>query len=240
MATSGGALPDGSACSTVLVVEDDDGNRLLLRRVLEESGHRVIGASDGPSALQAAVCHDIDVVVLDLGLPGMDGLGVLAALRKAGTIPVLVLTGRSEEHDRVEGLDAGADDYMCKPYSIAELAARVRALLRRGLPHSNVCRIEMGSLSLDLDAHTASAGGEPVELTPKEFALLRFLVEHSPSSFTRDDLLQHVWGSLAEWQDPATVTEHIRRIRGKLAGVGFTDRVIETVRGVGYRARAIP
>ncbi len=224
--------------ATILIIEDDDGNRLLVQRVLEECGYRVVGAEDGPSALLAASRHTFDAIVLDLGLPGMDGLSVLAGLRRASEVPILVLTGRSDEHDRVLGLDSGADDYMVKPYSIAELTARVRALLRRVQPQPQHDTLDFGILSLDLAAHRAKVGSTPVELTPKEFALLRFLVEQSPFAFGRDEILQHVWGSLAEWQDPATVTEHIRRLRSKLLAAGCVDAVIETVRGVGYRALA--
>ena len=226
--------------ATILIVEDDDGNRLLLQRVLEETGYAVISADDGPTALLAAAQHAIDAVVLDLGLPGMDGLNVLAALRRSGTVPILVLTGRSDARDRVVGLDAGADDYMVKPYSIAELAARVRALLRRGNPSPPCDHVDLGALSLDLEAHCATVSAHPIEFTPKEFALLRFLVEHTPATFSRNDLLQHVWGSLADWQDPATVTEHVRRIRLKLDAARYVDATIETVRGVGYRVKAKP
>jgi DNA-binding response OmpR family regulator len=221
--------------STVLVVEDDDGNRLLVRRVLEEAGHMVVEASDGPTALGALVSHTPDVVVLDLGLPGLDGLAVLTEIRRASTIPVLLLTARSGESERVEGLDAGADDYMVKPYSVAELSARVRALLRRSMPEPNVQYLNVGEVELDLAANTASVEGKPVDLTPKEFGLLRFLAMQSPETFSREALLHHVWGSTSDWQDPATVTEHIRRVRTKLSAAGATSDVIVTVRGFGYR-----
>jgi DNA-binding response OmpR family regulator len=223
------------ASSTILVVEDDDGNRLLVRRVLEEQGHMVVEATDGPTALGALVSQAPDVIVLDLGLPGLDGISVLSEIRRASTVPVLLLTGRSAENDRVEGLDAGADDYMSKPYSVAELAARVRALLRRSMPEPPVQHVQVGDVDLDLAANTASVEGKAVDLTPKEFGLLRFLALQSPETFSREALLHHVWGSTSDWQDPATVTEHIRRVRTKLAAAGASTDVIVTVRGFGYR-----
>ena len=136
--------------AVVLVVEDDDGNRLLVRRVLEEDGHTVLESSDGPGALQMLHRAPVDVVVLDLGLPGLDGLQVLAEIRRAGRVPVLLLTARREETERVLGLDAGADDYMVKPYSVKELSARVRALLRRAQDAQPVERVEIGPVTLDL------------------------------------------------------------------------------------------
>ncbi len=224
--------------TTILVVEDDDGNRLLVRRVLEEDGHTVVEATDGPSALGAIGTNNPDAVVLDLGLPGLDGLVVLAEIRRASSVPVLLLTARSDERERVHGLDAGADDYMVKPYSVAELSARVRALLRRSSPEPAVQHLQIGTVLLDLAANTASVDTTLVELTPKEFGLLRFLAVHSPETFSREALLHHVWGSTSQWQDPATVTEHIRRVRTKLAGAGAPTEVIATVRGFGYRIAA--
>ncbi len=226
-------MDNGTA--TVLVVEDDDGNRLLVRRVLEETGYTVVEASDGPTALGALVTHAPDVVVLDLGLPGLDGLSVLSEIRRASSVPVLLLTARSGESERVLGLDAGADDYMVKPYSVNELSARVRALLRRSQPEPAVQYLQVGDVRLDLAANLASVDGLPVELTPKEFGLLRFLAMQAPETFSREALLHHVWGSTSDWQDPATVTEHIRRVRTKLAAAGATADVIVTVRGFGYR-----
>lgn len=222
--------------AAVLVVEDDDGNRLLVRRVLEEDGHSVIEATDGPSALRAMRIDPVDVVVLDLGLPGLDGLQVLSEIRRASTVPVLLLTARTAETERVLGLDAGADDYMVKPYSLMELTARVRALLRRAQDLPPVEHLEMCGVTLDFASQRAFVDGVDVELTPKEFALLEFLAVQSPRVFTREVLLHHVWGSTSEWQDVATVTEHIRRIRSKLVAAGCTTDLIRTVRGFGYLA----
>ena len=152
------------APAVVLVVEDDDGNRLLVRRVLEEDGHTVLEASDGPGALQTLNGSPVDVVVLDLGLPGIDGLQVLSEIRRASGVPVLLLTARKEETERVLGLDAGADDYMVKPYSVMELSARVRALLRRAQDARPVERVELGPVTLDLAVNRAEVGGAPVAL----------------------------------------------------------------------------
>ncbi len=223
-----------SGAAVVLVVEDDDGNRLLVRRVLEEDGHTVLESSDGPGALQALHREPVDVVVLDLGLPGIDGLQVLSEIRRASGVPVLLLTARREETERVNGLDAGADDYMVKPYSVKELSARVRALLRRAQDARPVERVEVGPVTLDLAVKGAQVDGTPIALTPKEYALLEFLVVQSPRTFSREALLHHVWGSMSDWQDDATVTEHVRRLRAKLGAAGCPPDFIRTVRGFGY------
>ena len=160
---------------------------------------------------------------------------MLGEIRRASSLPVLLLTARSGESERVEGLDAGADDYMVKPYSVNELSAHVRALLRRSQPEPARQHLHVGDVELDLAANTASIAGTLVDLTPKEFGLLRFLAMQSPETFSREALLHHVWGSTSDWQDPATVTEHIRRVRTKLTAAGATTDVIVTVRGFGYR-----
>jgi two-component system phosphate regulon response regulator PhoB len=222
----------------VLVVEDDAGNRLLLRRILEDSGYEVAEASDGPTALQT-ISHDpVGLVILDLGLPGVDGVEVLERVRRSSGVPVLVLTGRTQEAEKLRVLDAGADDYVVKPYSLPELAARVRALLRRGTPTERVERVDYGALSVDTAARTVTLDGSPVELTPKEFELLAFLALSPGRSYSRDELLQHVWGSTDDWQNPATVTEHVRRIRLKIERDPQHPEWIQTVRGLGYRFRA--
>jgi two-component system phosphate regulon response regulator PhoB len=174
-------------------------------------------------------------VVLDLGLPGVDGEEVLGRLRRDGALPVIVLTGRSEERERVRVLDLGADDYIVKPCSLPELEARIRAVLRRGQPAAPSSRIEHADLVIDRNAHRVEIEGRPVDLTPKEFDLLAFLAGAPDQVFTREDLLEHVWGSTQDWQDPATVTEHIRRLRLKIERDPGQPRWLHTVRGVGYR-----
>ena len=219
----------------ILVVEDDDANRRLLRAFLEREGFEVREAADGPGALQAVAAEEVDLVVLDLGLSGIDGLDVLASIRRRDDVPVLVLTGRIDEQQRVRGLDAGADDYVLKPYSLPELAARTRALLRRGQPRGESNdRLEFDGLVIDLAAARAAANTAVLDLAPKEFTLLAFLATEQGRTFSREELLHHVWGSTSRWQDPATVTEHVRRVRQKLDRVGL-GQCVETVRGFGYR-----
>ncbi len=220
---------------TVLVAEDDQASRTATRLFLQRFGYRVGEAQDGPGTLREASLGHYDLVVLDLGLPGLDGEEVLARLRRDSALPVIVLTGRAEETERVRLLDLGADDYIVKPCSLAELEARIRAVMRRGqvAPSSN--RIEHAGLVIDRTAHRVELDGAVVDLTPKEFDLLSFLASAPDQVFTREELLEHVWGSTQEWQDPATVTEHVRRLRLKMEVDPASPRWLHTVRGVGYR-----
>jgi two-component system alkaline phosphatase synthesis response regulator PhoP len=220
---------------TVLVAEDDPSSRAATRLFLQRFGYRVGEAPDGPATLREASLGRYDLVLLDLGLPGLDGEEVLARLRRDGALPVIVLTGRSEEGERVRVLDLGADDYVVKPFSLPELEARIRAVLRRGQTAPQPDRIEHTDLVIDRSAHRVELGGTEVELTPKEFDLLAFLAAAPDHVFTREELLEHVWGSTQEWQDPATVTEHVRRLRLKLERDPAQPRWLHTVRGVGYR-----
>jgi two-component system phosphate regulon response regulator PhoB len=226
---------NGQSSTHVLLAEDDTERRLELKRVLEEEGHRVVEAADGPAALHALNRRRLDLVVLDLALRGVGAVEVLGRLRRLSGVPVLVLARAPSETDTVQVLDAGADDYLVEPCSFRELAARVRALLRRGVPLRAPEQVECAHLHLDLAARTVSAAGRDVELTAKEFDLLAFLAASPGRTFTRDELLEHVWGSTASWQTPATVTEHVRRLRSKLDGDDGQGSLIETVRGVGYR-----
>ncbi|MDA8268341.1 MAG: response regulator transcription factor [Actinomycetota bacterium] len=219
----------------ILVAEDDAGSRTATRMFLQRSGYRVGEAADGPGTLREASLGHYDLVLLDLGLPGLDGEEVLARLRRDGALPVIVLTGRSEERERVRVLDLGADDYLVKPFSLPELEARIRAVLRRGQPAPPSSRIERGDLVIDRTAHRVELFDRQVDLTPKEFDLLAFLAGAPDQVFTREELLEHVWGSTQDWQDPATVTEHIRRLRLKLESEPSNPRWLHTVRGVGYR-----
>jgi DNA-binding response OmpR family regulator len=219
----------------VLVAEDDSASRTATRLFLQRVGYRVGEATDGPGTLREASLGSYDLVLLDLGLPGIDGEEVLARLRRDSALPVIVLTGRSEESERVRVLNLGADDYVVKPCSLPELEARIRAVLRRGQPTPVESRIEHSGLIVDRVAHRVEVKGETVELTPKEFDLLAFLAAAPDQVFTREELLEHVWGSTQEWQDPATVTEHVRRLRLKLEPDPTTPRWLHTVRGIGYR-----
>jgi len=224
----------------VLVAEDDSASRTATRMFLQRVGYRVGEATDGPATLREASLGHYDLVLLDLGLPGLDGEEVLARLRRDSTMPVIVLTGRSEESERVRVLNLGADDYVVKPCSLPELEARIRAVLRRGQPTHTANRIEHGDLVIDRAAHRVDVDSRVVELTPKEFDLLVFLAATPDQVFSREELLEHVWGSTQEWQDPATVTEHVRRLRLKLEPDPAAPRWLHTVRGIGYRFSAVP
>jgi DNA-binding response OmpR family regulator len=229
--------------ATILVVEDERELNTLIRRHLEDEGHRVVQAFDGPSALMSAQQERPDLVILDWMLPRLDGLEVCRRLRRESIVPILMLTARAEEVDRVLGLEVGADDYLTKPFSIRELLARVRAIFRRielqeqaGSAEASPPLLEDGPLRVDVGEHTASVDGQLVELTPKEFDLLALLVRHPGRAFARDYLLDQVWGHDYGGLDTRTVDTHVLRLRKKLGPIG--ER-IETVWGVGYRfARA--
>ncbi len=226
---------------TVLVVEDDDSNRLFITRFLDEIGYRVLEALDGPGALRALTTEAPDIIVLDLGLPGIDGLNVLRRVRRQSEVPILVLTGRAEERSKLDGFASGADDYVVKPFSIRELEARLSALLRRGAGSSSPLgeRVSHGSLVVDLGTARVTLDGQPIELRPRELALLAFLMSSPGRVYSRSELLEHVWGSSAQWQDVATVTEHVRRIRRKLPARPDDTWRIDTVRGFGYKFSVI-
>jgi DNA-binding response OmpR family regulator len=211
---------------TILLVEDDAAIRELVTFHLQRSGIRVLEAADAGAGWQAL--DGADAVVLDWMLPDASGVDWLRRVRGSrwGAVPVMMLTARASEVDRVDGLDAGADDYLVKPFSAAELVARVRALLRRVRPTP---RLSVGSMTIDLDAVTASVGGEPVPLTRREFELLAFLAGHPGRVFSRTELLDRVWGE-AFIGTERTVDQHVAQLRARVGA----DR-IETVRGRGYR-----
>ena len=221
---------------SLLVVDDDSRVRTVVGWQFEAEGYDVLEAADGNAAWERIVERRPDLIVLDLSLPGMSGLDLLRRLRSAGNpTPVVVLSGRSGEGDRIVGLDLGADDYLVKPFSLGELAARVRSVLRRasGRPVQPSTAEDPAPPSLRVDARTREVelDGQRVPLTAREFDLLAFLVAHPRQVFTRAQLIEQVWSSSHGWQSEATVTEHIHRLRQKL-GVGH----LITVRGVGYRS----
>lgn len=224
----------------VLVVEDERGLCDLIRGHLERDGHHVQQAFDGRDALRLARQTTPDLVVLDWMLPGLDGIDVCRELRQTHLMPVVMLTARDGESDRVLGLEAGADDYVVKPFSIPELLARVRAMLRRVALDSAALTagvdekpIVWGPLVLDPGGHSATLGGTHLDLTSREFELLSLLVRHPNRTFTRDFLLDRVWGPDYDGLDRAVDTQ-MARLRRKLGGFG---RVVEAVWGVGYRFR---
>jgi DNA-binding response OmpR family regulator len=219
----------------VLVVEDDPDLRLLLRTVLQEAGFEVEETDSGPSALEALDRCPVDLVLLDLGLPGLDGHEVLRQLRVGSDVPVIVLSGRRSDAERTATLEAGADDYVSKPFSTPELLARVRAVLRRARPPAAVTSLSWGQLRIDLLARGVEVAGRPVPLTPIEYALLRHLATHPGVAVSREQFLREVWHSRSAWQDPETVTEHVRRLRAKLKAAGLAEGWITTLRGFGYR-----
>jgi len=220
----------------ILVVDDEPMVREVVVAYLEREGFRVDEAGNGAAALKQIEASHPDLVVLDVMLPELDGFSVLTELRRTGDIPVILLTARAEETDRVLGLELGADDYVVKPFSPRELVARVRSVLRRSAPATAEPEIlEFDGLTIDEQAREVFVAGKAVEVTPKEFDLVAFLA-HSPRRvFSRGQLLEQVWDSSADWQDPSTVTVHVRRLRRKLEKDPDNPRWITTVWGVGYR-----
>jgi len=219
----------------VLLVDDEPRIREVVANYLRRDGYNVQTAVDGATARRHLAEFKPDLVVLDLMLPAISGFEVLAEIRRNGDLPVIVLTARAEEADRVAGLELGADDYVVKPFSPRELVARVRSVLRRATPKPASGPIEFDGVVVDVGRRVATVEGTPVELTAREFDVLAFLVGHARQVFSRSDLLERVWGSSVEWQDPATVTVHIRRIRLKMEENPQSPRWIQTVWGVGYR-----
>ncbi len=221
----------------VLVVDDEPTVREVVASYLRRDGHIVSEAADGPTALALLESESPDLVVLDMMLPGINGLDILRRIRQMGDMPVIMLTARAEESDRVAGLELGADDYVVKPFSPRELAARVNGVLRRAAPRPAPLSdlIEFDGLSIDTRSREVRRAGELVELTPKEFDVLAHLAASPRRVFSRADLLRDVWQSSPDWQDSATVTVHVRRIRNKIETDPENPRWITTIWGVGYR-----
>jgi DNA-binding response OmpR family regulator len=227
---------DGAGSSRVLVIEDDRHLADVVVRYLEREGFAVEVVHDGESGLRRALESLPDLVVLDLMLPRLHGIEVFRRLRRVAPIPVVMLTARGSEEDRVTGLELGADDYVAKPFSPRELSARVRAVLRRasaGVEVRGTSVLRAGELELDLVAHEARRDGEPLSLTARELDLLAFLMAHPRQAFSRQELLREVWGH--EIGDTATVTVHVQRLRDKAEVDPRSPRHVLTVRGTGYR-----
>jgi DNA-binding response OmpR family regulator len=224
---------------TVLVVDDEPIVRDVVTRYLERDGHRVITACDGDEARKLIERGDPSIVLLDVMLPGeTDGLTLCRWIRSTSDLPVIMLTARGDESDRIVGLELGADDYVTKPFSPRELATRVRTVLRRTrMSEPPPESLEIGSLVIDAAAHEAWRDGTQVHLTAKEFDLLRFLASNPNRVFSRDQLMHRVWG-YSSALDTGTVTVHVRRLREKLEDDASNPRLLETVWGVGYRLRS--
>ncbi|HVD12422.1 MAG TPA: response regulator transcription factor [Gaiellaceae bacterium] len=230
-------MPDSS---TILLVDDEDAVQKLLAYPLERDGFRVVQARDGEEALARFAEEHVDLVVLDLMLPKLDGLEVCKRLRASSSVPIIMLTARDDELDKVLGLELGADDYITKPFSIREFRSRVRALLRRAaIPASadgNEETIERDGLRIDVARRDVEVSGRPVQLTYVEFELLRTLATNPGRVYTRELLLQALWGG-SDYREPRTIDVHVRHLREKLEHDPSEPQFILTVRGVGYRFR---
>ena len=233
--TSPGNDRDVTVRRRILVVDDDTDARMIVTDELLEFGFEVAEAADGADAQRQIEQRQPDLVILDLGLPDIGGLDVLKWLRTKSSVPVIVLTGRSHHSDRVVGLELGADDYVVKPFDARELVARVNAVLRRGHEDDVSTKLDFGDLQIDMESRDVVRDGEMLDLTAKEFDLLAFLARSPRRAFTRQQLLDHVWQSSTDWQDPSTVNEHVHRLRRKLEPTPAEPRWITTIRGVGYR-----
>jgi len=230
-------MPDSS---TILLVDDEESVQKLLAYPLEREGFRVVQARDGQEALERFAAERIDLVVLDLMLPKLDGLEVCKQLRATSTVPIIMLTARDDELDKVLGLELGADDYITKPFSIREFRSRVRALLRRAsIPREGGAEdelIETDGLRIDAGRRTVELEGRPIRLTYVEFELLRALAAHPGRVYSRRMLLEALWGG-SDYREPRTIDVHVRHLREKLETDPGEPEFILTVRGVGYRFR---
>ncbi len=223
----------------VLVVEDEEKMRGALQRGLRAAGYAVDGVAAGEEALATAVGEDYDALVLDIMLPGIDGFEVCRALRKADVwIPVLLLTALGDVEDRITGLDAGADDYLTKPFAFDELLSRLRALIRRGRPPRPTA-LACGPLTLNPATRVVAWDGVEIDLSAREFALLEYLMLHCGEVVQRATIRRHVWGAQAEEESSNIIDAYVKNLRDKIDR-RFDAAVIETVRGVGYRLRHPP
>ncbi|MFD8450158.1 MULTISPECIES: response regulator transcription factor [Streptomyces] len=227
------AAEPSTAPARILVVDDDPTVAEVVAGYLDRAGYRVDRAGDGPAALARADAHRPDLVVLDLMLPGMDGLEVCRRLRERGPVPVVMLTARGDEDDRILGLEVGADDYVTKPFSPRELVLRVESVLRRTRPAPAPRPPSAAGLTVDPAARRATKHGTELALTLREFDLLAFFLRHPGRAFSREELMREVWGW--DFGDLSTVTVHVRRLRGKVEDDPARPRLIRTVWGVGYR-----
>jgi two-component system phosphate regulon response regulator PhoB len=225
--------------ATILVVEDEPAIQTLIAVNLKRAGHDVVGALDAESAQHQINAALPDLIPLDWMLPGMSGLELARRLRgdaRTRNVPIIMLTARSDERDKVQGLENGADDYVTKPFSPRELLARIQAVLRRRVPEATEDAVEIGGLRVDPVSHRVSANGQPINIGPTEFRLLHFLITHPERVHSRGQLLDQVWGDHV-FVEERTVDVHVRRLRAALEPTGL-ERLIQTVRGSGYRLSA--
>ncbi|QXU46159.1 response regulator transcription factor [[Brevibacterium] flavum] len=227
--------------TTILIVEDEESLADPLAFLLRKEGFDTIIAGDGPTALVEFSRNEIDIVLLDLMLPGMSGTDVCKELRSVSTVPVIMVTARDSEIDKVVGLELGADDYVTKPYSSRELIARIRAVLRRrGVTETEAEELPLddqileGGVRMDVDSHTVTVGGEPVSMPLKEFDLLEYLLRNAGRVLTRGQLIDRIWG--ADYVgDTKTLDVHVKRLRSKIEEEPSRPRYLVTVRGLGYK-----
>jgi two-component system phosphate regulon response regulator PhoB len=221
--------------ATVLIVDDEPDIREVIRYALEDGGFRVLEAGHADEA-RKLLTEDPDLVLLDWMLPGRSGLELAAQLKqsaKTRAMPIIMISARGEEDDRIKGLDTGADDYISKPFSPREMVARVNAVLRRTRPDDVSDQIEIGGLRIDNVSHRVSADGKAIDIAPTEYRLLHFFMTHADRAFSRSQLLDQVWGDQV-YVEERTVDVHVRRLRKALEQTGH-EHLLQTVRGVGYR-----
>ena len=230
-------MSDANAMSLIAIVEDEPSISEVVSLYLKRAGYQVKLYADGLAAQEAFACQIPDLIILDVMLPGMDGFALTRSLRNQSEVPIILLTSRREESDRIAGLELGADDYVVKPFSPQELVSRVRAVLRRiskeEKSHTEA-PISFPSLSMDPQTRIVVAQGQEISLTAKEFDMLYHFIRHPHLVFSRDQLLEDVWG-LSEFIDPSTVTVHIRRLREKIETDPSKPAHLQTVWGVGYK-----
>ena len=222
--------------TTILVVDDEPDIREVIRFALEGAEFRVVEAGHADDARRLLSTESPDLVLLDWMLPGRSGLELAEQLKqspKTRAVPIIMVSARGEEEDRIRGLDTGADDYIAKPFSPREMVARVNAVLRRTRPEESADSVEIGGLAMDHVGHRVSADGRAVEVAPTEYRLLQFFMTHADRAFSRSQLLDRVWGDQV-YVEERTVDVHVRRLRKALEATGH-DRLLQTVRGVGYR-----
>lgn len=215
----------------ILIVEDESRMRRLISDYLKREDYTIIEAENGRKALEIFDSEEIDLIILDIMMPEYDGWTVCREIRKSSSIPIIMLTARSEESDELFGFDLGADEYITKPFSPKILVARVKALLRRTYVEENSTKISLGGLEIDSNSHKVFIENEEVEMTPKEYELLTFMVQNNGTALTREQILNGVWG-YDYFGDLRTVDTHVKRLRIKLK---TRNKYIQTVRGVGYR-----